>query len=45
MGSVGGDKVKMFVETPHVFVLCMHGEGAYARDLGSLQRPLHRVPE
>jgi hypothetical protein len=41
----GGDEIKMFVEAPRIFILCMHGLGAYPCDLGGLQRALHGVPE
>src|SRR2546423_1532036 len=40
-----GDKIKMFVEAPDLFIFCMHGQRAYPRDLGRLQCALHRVPE
>ncbi len=39
-----GDEIKMFVETSGLFVFCMHSQGAYTRDLGGLQRALHRIP-
>jgi hypothetical protein len=40
-----GDKIKVLVETPRLFVFCMHRQGAYPRDLGRLQRPLRRISE